>query len=574
MSILGARRRPSGAVAHETTRTAPRGPVDPRLLAYAASTRRFLRGSVAIGALGAALAIAQAWLLAAIVAGSFVHHDALGALWGAIAALGAVVAARAVLAWATERAAHRSSASAKSELRVALVERIAELGPAGISTTKAGSLAQLATTGVDALDDYFARYLPQLFLAVLVPLAVIVVILGFDWPSALIIALTVPLIPVFMALIGAATAQRTARRAAVLDRLAGHFIDVVEGLPTLRVFRRARAQAASIAKVTAQYRTTTMATLRLAFLSSLALELLATVSVALVAVVIGLRLLSGHLGLQVGLFVLVLAPEAYMPLRRLGESYHSSADGVAAAGAIFDVLDRPVPPVGTRREVPALAASSLVVRDLEVTYPDRRLPAVHGLCLRLDPGERVALVGPSGAGKSTTLAAILGLVTPSVGRIELGGVDIATLDPAAWRRNLAWVPQRPHLFSGSLSDNIRLGAPGASADAVRVAASSAQLDEVIARLPAGLDTRLGADGAGLSIGERQRVALARAFLRDAPLLLLDEPTASLDGETEHAVLDSVLRLVEGRTVLLVAHRSSLVAIADRVVELAAPLEPQ
>jgi len=215
-----------------------------------------------------------------------------------------------------------------------------------------------------------------------------------------------------------------------------------------------------------------------------------------------------------------------------------------------------------------------VVRDLEVTYPDRRLPAVHGLCLRLDPGERVALVGPSGAGKSTTLAAILGLVTPSVGRIELGGVDIATLDPAAWRRNLAWVPQRPHLFSGSLSDNIRLGAPGASADAVRVAASSAQLDEVIARLPAGLDTRLGADGAGLSIGERQRVALARAFLRDAPLLLLDEPTASLDGETEHAVLDSVLRLVEGRTVLLVAHRSSLVAIADRVVELAAPLEPQ
>jgi len=531
-----------------------------------------MRASVVIGIAAAALAIAQAWLLAVVVAGAFLRHESLADLRASILALVAVVAARAALAWATEKAAHRASAGAKSQLRVALVERVARLGPGGTGPTKAGSLAQLATTGVDALDDYFSRYVPQLFLAVIVPLAVIVVIAGADWLSALIIALTVPLIPLFMGLIGSSTSERTARRAAVLDRLAGHFVDVVEGLPTLRVFRRARVQAVAIAKVTAQYRTTTMATLRLAFLSSLALELLATVSVALVAVVIGLRLLSGHLGFQVGLFVLVLAPEAYLPMRRLGEAYHSSADGIAASGAIFDILERPVTSRGARVDIPAPATSALDVRDLEIMYPGRRVPAVSGLSLRVEPGEVVALVGPSGAGKSSTIAAILGLVEPTFGEVAFGGADLRALDPDAWRRTLAWVPQRPHLFAGTLDDNVRLGSPAASDAEVRDALAAARLDHVVARLPRGLETRLGDDGMGLSIGERQRVALARAYLRDAPVLLLDEPTASLDGQTEHEVLSAVLELIEGRTVLLVAHRPALVAIADRVVELRAPTE--
>ena len=392
-----------GSAAADST-DARRGPVDSGLLAYAASTRRFLRLSVGIGVASAILAIAQAWLLAAIIAGCFMRHQSPAALRPQFVALISVVCARAALAWATERAAHRSSASAKSELRVRLVRKIAAIGPTGVGAQRSGAIASLATGGINALDAYFARYLPQLILAVIVPIAVVAAIGRFDWLSAVIIVVTVPLIPLFMALVGQSTAERTRSRAAVLERLAGHFVDVVAGLPTLRIFRRARLQAAAIRTVTDQYRTTTMTTLRLAFVSSLVLELLATVSVALVAVVVGLRLLSGHLELQTAFFVLVLAPEAYLPLRRLGESYHASADGVAAAGAIFDILGRPDPVTGSRIDVPDPVVSAVTVRDVEVTYPDRRLPALREVSMQVEPascwqsrGRAAAVSQPSSA---------------------------------------------------------------------------------------------------------------------------------------------------------------------------------
>ena len=547
------------------------GPLDPRLLRYTATTRRFLVLAVVIGGLTALLLIAQAWLIAQIVAGAFLHHRSLESMRGDLLALLAVVAGRSLLAWAAERAAHRASASAKSDLRRAASEHIGALGPAGLEQSAPGRLSTLLTTGIDALDGYFARYLPQLVLAVIVPVAVIAVVAGADWISAVLIAVSLPLIPVFMALVGATTKDRTMARMRSLHKLAGHFLDVVAGLPTLKIFGRAKAQARSIADVTDRYRATTLATLRLTFLSSLILELLATVSVALVAVAVGLRLLGGNLSFRDALFVLVLAPEAYLPLRALGANYHASADGMQAAQDLFVLLEEPgAAPTGGRTKA---TDTSIRISGVELTYAGRSVPALDRAELLITPGESVAVTGPSGCGKSTLLAVILGLRRPDSGSVSLGGVDITDLDLDDWRNHLAWVPQRPHLFARSVADNVRLGRPDASDDAVAAALDAAGLTGVVRRLSDGVDTLLGEGGAGLSAGERQRVSLARAFVRDAPLLLLDEPTASLDGETEAEVLAAVHRLVRGRTAVIVAHRPALAALADRVVALPPPVVP-
>jgi thiol reductant ABC exporter CydD subunit len=354
-----------------------------------------------------------------------------------------------------------------------------------------------------------------------------------------------------------------------LQRLAGHFLDVVAGLPTLKVFGRAKAQARAIAEVTDRYRVTTLATLRLTFLSSLILELLATVSVALVAVAVGLRLLDANMDFHAALFVLVLAPEAYLPLRALGANFHASADGMKAAEDVFELLEAPVGGRSAGATPPRDA--SIRISGLEVVYPGRRIPALQGADLIVEPGETVALTGPSGCGKSTLLNVILGLRRPSAGVVRLGGCDLEDLDFDAWRAGIGWVPQRPHLFARSVADNVRVARPGATDAEVSAALQAAGLATVVGRLPQGVDTRLGEGGAGLSAGERQRLALARAFVRDAPLLVLDEPTASLDAETEADVLQAVRRLAEGRTALIVAHRPALAALADRVIHLPVPV---
>jgi thiol reductant ABC exporter CydD subunit len=542
-------------------------PVDPRLLQYARSTRRYLVLTVILGGCTAFLVVAQAWLLAESVSGAFIHHKGLAQLKVPVLLLLATVLGRALLGYMSERLADRTSASAKSELRQALVERVAALGPAGMDRQHAGGVTVLATSGIDALDAYFARYLPQVFLAVIVPIAVIIVALGADWISAVIIAVTVPLIPLFMGLVGSTTREKMGRQARVLQRLAGHFLDVVAGLPTLKIFGRAKAQAQAIADITDQYRRATMDTLKVAFLSSLILELLATISVALVAVAIGLRLLGGHLTLATALFVLILAPEAYLPLRLLGTNFHASAEGMKAAEDVFAVLEQPLPERGTGTDLPDLTRSALRVEGLEVTYPGRAVPALRLPSLTVEPGQVVAIAGPSGCGKSTLLSVLLGLTTASAGSVHIGPVDLAALDPDLWRSQVSWVPQRPHLFARTIAENIRLSRPGASDDDVRAAITRVGLDDAVDRLPQGLATVLGSGGAGLSTGERQRVALARAFLRDAPILLLDEPTANLDGQTEEAVLSSVRTLTAGRTVIIAAHRPSLLLLADRVVTL-------
>jgi thiol reductant ABC exporter CydD subunit len=547
-------------------RTRPR-PIDPRLLRYAHSTRRYLVLTVVLGGCTAFLVVAQAWLLATAVSGAFIDHKGVAQLKVPVALLFLAVLGRALVGWLSERSADRASARAKSELRQALVERVARLGPSGLDRQRSGGLTVLATSGIDALDAYFARYLPQVFLAVIVPVTVIVMALGADWISAVIIAVTVPLIPLFMALVGQTTREKMGRQARHLQRLAGHFLDVVAGLPTLKVFGRAKAQAQAIADMTDQYRLATMDTLKVAFLSSLILELLATISVALVAVAVGLRLLGGHLGFSTALFVLILAPEAYLPLRLLGTNFHASAEGMKAADDVFGVLEQPLPDRGTGRDVPDLGRSVLRIEGLEVVYPGRQVPALRLPSLRVEPGEVVAVAGPSGCGKSTLLSVLLCLTTASAGSVHIGEMDLAELDPDLWRAHVSWVPQRPHLFARTIAENVRLSRPDASDGDVRAVIARVGLSPVVERLPQGLATVLGTGGAGLSTGERQRVALARAFLRDAPVLLLDEPTANLDGQTEEAVLTAVRTLMVGRTVIIAAHRPSLLNLADRVISL-------
>ncbi len=523
------------------------------------------------------LLISQAWLLATVIAGAFIDGKDLAQLRSPIELLLVVFLLRALVAWSQELAANHCSAKVKSMLRAALLQRAVVLGPDGTVTGRSGDIATLAVRGVDALDGYYARYLPQVVLAVVVPIAVLVAVFSADWVSGAIMLVTLPLVPVFMALVGMETQARTDRQLRALQLLSGHFLDVVSGLTTLKIFGRSKAQLRTVREVADSYRLRMMKALRVTFLSSLVLELLASVSVALVAVAIGLRLLAGHLSLQTSLFVLVLAPEAYLPLRQLGAEFHASAEGLSAAQQVFEVLDRPAPDRGRRTEVPDPAAAALVVDGVRFTYPGRDQPAVDGATFVAHPGELVAITGPSGCGKSTLLAMLLGFLKPDDGSVLVGGVDLTTLDPDAWRKRVAWVPQRPHLFAGTIADNVLLGRPGSTPDAVgpdevhpdevHRALEAAGLSDLVAALPEGLGTVLGERGTGLSAGERQRVALARAFLRDAPLLLLDEPTANLDGRTEAEVLEAVGRLAGGRTVVMVAHRPALLALADRVVDL-------
>jgi len=536
--------------------------VDLRLFRIGPSPRCSLAASAAIGLVSTALVIAQALLLAHIIAGAF-HGSGLDDLTTPLDLLLAVAAGRAVLAWGSEVVAHRSGAGVQSALRRAALSRAIE-NTAG----NPGAIAAAAGRGIEALQAYFGRFVPALILAAIAPAAVVGCMFPLDLWSGVIVLVTLPLIPVFAALIGAATRARVARRWQAFTDLSAGFVEAVRALPTLKVFGRSREHLAVFTELADRHRRETMGTLRLAFVSALALELVATISVAVVAVAVGLRVLGGGLELEAALAVLILAPEAYLPLRRVAAGFHSAAEGVEAASRLLDDIEaRATSPAPSGTAVPS-APVPIVLDTVSVSFAGRDTPALDGVSLRVEPGEYLAVAGPTGSGKSTMLGLILGLVARDRGGIEIDGVAIEDIDLPALRRSMAWVPQDPHLFAGSIADNVRFGRPEADEHEVRTALERAAAG-FVRDLPAGIHTAVGELGARFSAGERTRIALARALVRRAPLLLLDEITAHLDPLTELTILDALDDLRHGCTIVAVAHRPALAARADRVLHLEA-----
>jgi ATP-binding cassette, subfamily C, bacterial CydD len=551
-------------------------PFDRRLLGRVAVARWALAADVAAGLTGTLLLLAQVTLLAAVIAGA-----AEGGLRQVpatqVAALVAIILARAGLAQVVEVSGRRAATKVMSALRAALVERCLRPGGAQLRHTGSAELATSAVQGVDGLETYFARYLPQVVLAVTVPVAVLLWSAVIDLQSAVIMLVTLPVIPVFMVLIGKSAGARSRANWQALVVLSAHFLDVVRGLPTLRAFNRGSAQISSIQETTDRYRRTTMGTLRVSFLSGVVLDLATTLSTALVAVTLGVRLVAGGLGLRPALTVLLLVPELYAPIRMVGTLFHASADGLAAVERILDALDRtPAGAAGPvtvgvtgngHGAVPDPATEPIRLRSVTVRYPGRAASALDGLDLDIHPAELVAIVGATGAGKTTLGRVLLGLTRPDEGVVLAGGRPLADVDPEEWRDRVAWAPQHPTLIPGTVTENIALGRPDADAAAIEDAARRAAAHPFIQRLPEGYDTVVGAGGRGLSAGQRQRLGLARALLRDASLLVLDEPTVHLDAVAARRVADTVEELRASRTIVLVTHDRDLAARADRAVRL-------
>lgn len=547
------------------------GPIDPRLLRRVRATRGHLIAAVAVGSAAGALLVGQAWVISRLVAHVFDTRSLAGMPFGGLATglglLAAIFLGRGLLSWASTWLGRRTAAAVKSQLRREITA--ARVARPTSTRTGTGALVELVTSGLDALDGYYGKYLPQLALAVTVPLIVGVAIATADIGSAVIVALVIPLIPVFMILIGLATQAMLDRRWKVQTRLANHFADLVQGLPTLQAFGRASAQVRGLETTEARHREGTMATLRVTFLSSLVLEILATYSVALVAVPLGLRLVEGHLDLATGLFVLMLVPEAFGPVRQVGVHYHDSVDGVAAAEDAFAIIDAAGQDSGTATPP---SGGRIILDSVTFTHDRAQTPCLQDFSVAVEPGEVVALIGPSGCGKSTALSLLMGFERPSAGAVRIDGVDLADCDLDQWRRQVAWVAQQPALFAGTVAENVAFGAleprgphsaqPGLDALVRKAMAASGAL-------ALGADRQVGDGGTELSGGERRRVALARALLRistGARLLVLDEPTAGLDADSEFTAIEAVR--ASGAAALVVTHRAAVIDRADRVVELA------
>ena len=539
--------------------------IDRRLFSEAKAARLVLLLTVTLGFITGVTVIIQAFLLSRIInfvfLGGNTLHDVSGYLW----ALGAVIVFRAVLSWGGQTTAKHLATHIKTELRTRLMTHLFALGATYTRGERSGELTNTATEGIEALDAYFSDYLPGAFNALLVPALILFVAFPVDVLTGVVFLVTAPLIPLFMALIGMIAGRLARSQYGAMSRMSAHFLDVMQGLTTLKLFNRTERQRQTIQHITDEFRKSTMSVLRVAFLSAFWLEFLATISVALVAVEIGVRLLHGGIPFEAAFFLLVLAPDYYLPLRSLGAKFHAGTEGVAASQRIFEVLDTPLPP-SVEQPVPIPARHHIRFDEVQFSY-DAERHALKGVSFEIKQGQRVALVGYSGGGKSTIASLLLRFIHPTGGSITVDGVDLNTLDAHHWRETLAWVPQSPYLFNDTIAANIRLGKADAPQAEVEQAAKQAGIHDFILMLPEGYETIVGERGARLSGGQAQRVAIARAFLRDAPLLILDEATSNLDPQTEAQIESALETLMQGRTVLIIAHRLSTVYRADQIIVL-------
>lgn len=542
-------------------------PFDRRLLRHATAARVYIGTTTAAGVVLTALVVAQALLIAHVISPVIDGEAGFADVRSLILALGAVLATRVAVLIGQERFAHRAATRVIAELRGSVLAHAVAQGPRWLDPARSAEVVTLATRGLDDLGPYFVRYLPQVLLAAILSPVTLAVVFSIDLTSGLILLLALPLIPLFMWLVGRLTESHTEQRLAMMERLGGQVLDLLAGLATLKALGREHGPGGRVRVLADAYNATTLGALRIAFLSGAILEFIASISVALVAVVVGMRLVHGDLDLTTGLAAIMLAPEVLQPLRQVAAHFHASANGLAAATAAFEVLDRPAPIHGDL-PAPPLARSSIELRDVGVRAPGRALLAPAHLDAVIEPGEITVVVGPTGAGKSTTALLLLALLRPDEGRVLLHHdgteTDLADVEPASLHRQVAWVPQRPAIVPGTVAENVA----GAVTPAVERAAALAGFDA--AALPAGWDTRVGHGGVGLSVGQRQRLALTRALVSDAPFVLLDEPTAHLDAATEATVIAAIRELHrQGRTVVVIAHRPAVIGVATRVVEVAA-----
>ncbi|MDA8382633.1 MAG: thiol reductant ABC exporter subunit CydD [Betaproteobacteria bacterium] len=543
-------------------------PSEAWLLRQQTAVRATLNRAIALGMANGIMLIAQAWLLAQAINAVALMHQPLHAALPDLLPMPILFLVRFGLVQAQERAAFAAAARVQGELREQLFRRLQALGPLWLAGRASGDLANRLGAGIDALEGYYARWLPHRALSALIPLAILVAVFPADWISGLVLVFTAPLIPLFMMLIGKSAEELNQRQWRVLARMSARFLDTLQGLTTLKLFNASRRETQVVAQISETYRLSTMKVLRVAFLSSVVLEFLSTVSIAVVAVLIGFRLLWHDLPFLPGFFVLFLAPEYYFPLRSLGAHYHARMEAIGAAEGLLEVFEAPLaeapPPVSTSPLPPA----PYRIEFLEVGFsygPDRQ--ALSGASFALEAGQVTAVVGPSGAGKSTLVNLLLGFGSPSSGRILVNGIDLSRFEPASWLAQIAWIPQRPHLFAGSVLDNVRMARHEASLDEIEAATRAARAHDFICNLPQGLDTVVGERGFGLSGGQIQRLAIARAFLKRAPLVILDEPTAHLDGATQSQVLAAIRELAHGRTLLMITHRVATLSLAQTAVVL-------
>ncbi|NOX89849.1 MAG: thiol reductant ABC exporter subunit CydD [Calditrichaeota bacterium] len=542
--------------------------LDRRLLSFLKEVRLPFCGAV-IFAFGASLAtIGQAWYLSRIIDLSFLKHYNLQQVLPLILIFILLTLGRFLSNWFGEISSSAMTAKIKLDLRQKLIGHLNKVSPIIIDLERRGELSNTIHNGVEALDDYFRTYIPQLFKAVLIPLVILFFIFPLDILSGIVFLFTAPVIPVFMILIGKLAEAATKKQWKTLSSMSAFLLDVIEGLTTLKILNRSKSQVAKIESVSEAFRRTTMKVLQIAFLSALVLEMAATLSTAVIAVEIGLRLLYAKMAFADALFILILAPEFYQPMRMLGASFHSGMEGFEAAQRMFEIFELPAQSVSfnrqlkTENEIPAIE-----LKDVYYTYPHAKSPALRGISFKIPPGQKTVLIGKSGSGKSTIFNLLLKFIQAERGEILLNSLNLNELNSEDWYEYISWVPQNPYLFHDTIAENVRLTRPNATDEQVIEACKKAKLDAFIGKLPHGYETVIGERGERLSGGQAQRIALARAFLKDAPILLMDEPTANLDPQLDREIQEILQSFGGNKTRFIIAHRLNTVKTADQILVL-------